>query len=174
MVCLITAFVVPRDPDDRERIDARALLSYAADHPRRLQTSPWRSSSMRCPDSQRQDPPAELAARRWTVRDPKDVGGKSRPVGGRRYRTRGTFERREVGRRGGRHTSEVADAGDRGALGLFAIGLLVAEGFGVWRMATGHGWRPVVPGTVLLLPFLGIFRRWRLGRTGFAAVRVAS
>lgn len=29
---LITAFVVPRDPDDREGVDAGALLAYAADH----------------------------------------------------------------------------------------------------------------------------------------------
>ncbi|MFN8099559.1 MAG: hypothetical protein U0Q21_14870 [Dermatophilaceae bacterium] len=92
------------------------------------------------------------------MRDPKDVeGSPGYGWGGRRYRTRGTFERREVGAAWGVGIPlKSPTLAIEVLLGLFAIGLLVAEGFGVWRMATGHGWRPVV-GTVLLLPFLGIF-----------------
>ena len=108
---------------------------------------------MRCPDSQRQDPPAGVGGEKVDpVRDPKDVE-KSRIRLGRAAipHARGPSSGARSGRRGVGIPLKSPTLAIEVLLGLFAIGLLVAEGFGVWRMATGHGWRPVV-GTVLLLP----------------------
>ncbi len=78
--------------------------------------------------------------------------------GGRRYRTRGTFERRERnGEWGVGIPLKTPTLAMEVLFGALAAGLAAAEVFGVWRALSGQGgWRPIV-GVVLLLPFLALF-----------------